>query len=231
MEEIDEKRWLLEFTILIVVSAILSGILYILQDMYFRYPAWDSYLITRNLIRMTRMLLVYVGGVYLFMRRHGGGLTDLGLKVSKNRPYSSFFAGIGLYMVAAYVFLNYQIFFIGWKFATWPRIAINMVFIGVMASITDFWTRGFILLELARRYNERVAIFWQNVTWFVLHWYEIELLEPSIGYLGAILLTLFLGIGGDLVALRSKSILGLMFGHIVLNFMIILGAKGYIPIF
>ena len=100
-----------------------------------------------------------------------------------------------------------------------------------MASITDYWTRGFILFELARKTNNTNAIFWQNIIWFVIHIYEIELLIPFIGLFNSILLTLILGIGGDIVALKTKSIFGLMLGHIFLNLSIILAAKDVIILF
>ena len=70
-----------------------------------------------------------------------------------------------------------------------------------------------------------VAIIGQNFTWFMLHVYEIELLNSYIGYTGAILLTLTLGILGDMIALKTKSIIGLMLGHVILNLAIILAAR------
>ena len=53
--------------------------------------------------------------------------------------------------------------------------------------------------------------------WILLHLYELELLAPSMGWTGAILLALFLGFLGDIIALRERSVVGLMAGHAILN--------------
>jgi len=86
-----------------------------------------------------------------------------------------------------------------------------------MAMITDLWTRGFVLLQAADKWGERPAILLQNSLWLILHLYELELLAPSMGWVGAITLALFLGLIGDLIALRTRSVVGLMAGHALLN--------------
>ena len=110
----------------------------------------------------------------------------------------------------------------------WEIVWAKFFFVMIMASITDLWTRGFILFQLSERYGDTVAIFGQNLIWLIIHIYEIDILTQYISLGQAILMTLFLGIAGDLLALRTKSIFGLMVGHSLLNFIIILGARGII---
>ncbi len=223
-----EDKWLLEFVILVIFSALFSGIAYYLQGKYLKPPSYDPYFLLNGFIRMIRMILFYIFPVLWFIRRHDGNWRDLCILPSKKYPILSLIGGISVYIIAVVVFLKYRIFFGGWALIPWKIIIPNLIFIFVMASITDFWTRGFILMQLANRYNEKIAIFWQNVTWFIIHIYEIVLLNQYISYYGAILLTLTLGIGGDLIALRTKSITGLMLGHMVLNLCVVLAAKDVI---
>ncbi|MCY3412926.1 MAG: CPBP family intramembrane metalloprotease [Candidatus Heimdallarchaeota archaeon] len=217
--------WLKEFSILVVVTAIVAGLSYAIQFYIFDGMNFDEWNVSGSFIRMIRMASIYILPVLWFTKRHGGSWKDLGVLPSKNYPLLSTLGGMAVYFIAVWVFLRYRIFFGNWGITPWSIIWIKFAMICVMASVTDFWTRGFILLELAKRYNDKIAIFWQNVTWFSLHIYEIVLLEPYIGYLGAIALTLTLGIGGDLIALKTRSITGLMLGHCLLNLGIILAAN------
>jgi len=191
----------------------------------------DPLRIYPSLIRMIRMLLVYVFPSYLFVRRYGGSLRDMGIRFPEKYAFISLIGGMMIYVVVGFIFLKYQIFFGGWRHRSWNTLWIIFMFVGIMASVTDFWTRGFILLEIERKEGEKAAIFYQNLTWFVIHIYEIDLLIPYIGLVGAIIMTLFLGIVGDIIALRTKSIIGLMLGHIALNLMVILAAKEVINVF
>lgn len=218
-------RWLVEFVLLVIISASLSGLAYFLQFYVFPSVPFESWGMYSRLIRTIRMTLIYVLPVIWFVRRHNGSWRDLGITLPASNKILSIFGGIGVYLIAVVVFLKYRIFFGGWNYPPWYTVWINLALIGIMASITDFWTRGFILLELSRRYNKTVAIIGQNLTWFMLHIYEIELLNSYIGYTGAILLTLTLGILGDMIALKTKSIIGLMLGHVILNLAIILAAR------
>lgn len=177
------------------------------------------------------MFSFYVIPSIWFVYRWNGSISSLGLIPPKRYLLINTTLGILVYTIAAIVFVRNEIFFSGWYISDWDTIWINFALVALMASITDFWTRGFILFELARRTNDSTAILWQNITWFIIHIYEIDLLTPYIGLLNSILLTLILGIGGDLVALKTKSIFGLMLGHIFLNLSILLAAKDVIILF
>ncbi|MHA2170555.1 MAG: CPBP family glutamic-type intramembrane protease [Candidatus Kariarchaeaceae archaeon] len=228
--DLESSRWLKEFVSLILVIILLSGIAYYLQEKYYHQLFNDKWYLYYDILRMLRMIAFYILPTLFFIHRYGGSWKDLGLLPSKTHPSLSLIGGILIYFVAVFVFLENAIFFSGWRDMPWHIIWIKFIVVAVMASITDFWTRGFILFEVRKRYNAEVAILSQNVVWFVIHIYEIELLTPFIGLYFSIALTLFLGIGGDIVALKSNSILGLMLGHIILNLSIILAAKDLIGI-
>ena len=218
----DISKWRIEFLTIVILTASLSGIFYLLQNFVFENYIESSREDTRLFIRMTAF---YVIPAIWFTYRWGGNFNSLGLFPKKGYITLNILLGVLLYTIASLVFVRNEIFFGGWKNLSWHHAWINFVLVGLMASITDFWTRGFILFELSRKTSDANAILWQNITWFVIHIYEIDALEPYIGILGGILLTLFLGIGGDIVALKTRSIFGLLLGHISLNLMILLAAK------
>ena len=87
----------------------------------------------------------------------------------------------------------------------------------LIAAGTDLATRGFILFSLARYTPVSFAILAQNLTWYLGHTNEIGLLTGCLGYAGALGLTLTLGILGDVVALKTRNVLGLAFAHVLLN--------------
>lgn len=211
-----------------MLTAALSGLAYSLQNYLFSNYGDLSYENRRslyNIFRFIRMTLLYVLPAIWFTYRWGGNTTSLGVLPKHGHISTNIIMGISLYTIASIIFVKNDIFFSGWRDLSWSYIWINFALVSMMAAITDFWTRGFILFELSRKTNDMTAIFWQNITWFVIHIYEIELLIPYIGLFNAIALTLVLGIGGDVIALRTKSIFGLMLGHISLNLMILLAAK------
>jgi len=87
----------------------------------------------------------------------------------------------------------------------------------LIAAGTDLATRGFILLTLARYTHVGFAIAIQNLTWYLGHIPEINMLTGCLGFMGAIGLTLTLGILGDVIALRTRNVVGLAMAHILLN--------------
>ncbi|MFC1589232.1 type II CAAX prenyl endopeptidase Rce1 family protein [Pseudomonadota bacterium] len=95
--------------------------------------------------------------------------------------------------------------------------SILLIAMSLIAAGTDLATRGFILFTLERYTNLPIAIFLQNVTWFAGHMSEINLLENCLGLWTAIGLTLTLGILGDVIALKTRNIIGLSIAHILLN--------------
>ena len=222
MEMESDNRWLTEFLVLCILTMISAGVLYLYQQ------TLDQNFLEYNLFRMIRMIAVYVVPTFWFVRRHSGDFEMLGIMPPKTRSawIISIFFGNFIYFVAGLVFVKERIFFAGWPYYSPLETFVNLAMIGVMAAITDYWTRGFVLLHLSKRYNEFVGILGQNVCWFILHFYEIELLAPYIGWGGAILMTLFLGITGDLVALKTKNLYGLMMGHLLLNVMVAMTSRG-----
>lgn len=87
----------------------------------------------------------------------------------------------------------------------------------LIAAGTDLATRGYILLVLARYTHVVFAIIVQNLLWFLGHIHEINLLASCLGVYLAVGLTLVLGIVGDVVALKTRNVIGLAVAHILLN--------------
>jgi hypothetical protein len=102
------------------------------------------------------------------------------------------------------------------KIAPWDAVLLGFN-MSLVAAGTDLATRGFILLGLARYTHISIAIIAQNLTWYLGHIHEINLLSGCLGYAGALGLTLTLGILGDVIALRTRNVVGLAIAHILLN--------------
>lgn len=94
---------------------------------------------------------------------------------------------------------------------------LTLLSMSIVASGTDLTTRGFVLLGLARYSPLIFAIIAQNAIWYLGHLSEIGALTGCLTLWGAIGLTLTLGVLGDIVALKTRNILGLAFAHILLN--------------
>lgn len=90
------------------------------------------------------------------------------------------------------------------------------------AAATDIATRGFLLLTLARYGPVWFAVLIQNLTWYLGHIHEIEMLRGCLGFAGALGLTLTLGIVGDIIALKTRNVVGLAIAHILLNIVLMI---------
>lgn len=88
---------------------------------------------------------------------------------------------------------------------------------GLIAATTDIATRGFLLLTLVRYSPVWFAVLIQNLTWYLGHIHEINLLTNCLGYMNALGLTLILGIVGDVIALKTRNVVGLAIAHVLLN--------------
>lgn len=146
-------------------------------------------------------------------------LSDLGI-TTKNLM-KSVFLGCALYSLALAAFLhcsadplisNHAI-----KTMDFSDASILLLAMAIIAAGTDIATRGFILLTLERYTNLPIAITLQNVAWYAGHLGEIDLLKNCLGLWAAIGLTLVLGILGDVIALKTRNIVGLSIAHILLN--------------
>ena len=206
-----------QIILMTIISASLAGLFY-----YYRTTFLTLSPLQDNLFRAARMTLVYVllpfGWVYV-LKHHR--LADFGITTKKIVP--SILLGLGVYSIALAAFLfslgkpEFDRHF-GWggdfSFSDWLLI---MALVSWMAFVTDLWTRGFVLMLLAKYQSPVFAVIAQNITWLSVHLYEIAILGPSMGLMGALGLTLVLGLLGDVVALKTKNIIGLGVGHIFLN--------------
>lgn len=105
----------------------------------------------------------------------------------------------------------------GLRQASTKDAMILLLSMSMIAAGTDLTTRGFILLGLARYSSLIFAIIVQNALWYLGHLSEIAQLSGCLTLWGAIGLTLTLGILGDMVALKTRNIMGLAVAHILLN--------------
>jgi len=216
------KRFILnketqQIIVLTIISAALAGGFY-----YYRTNYLDFTNLEDNIFRALRMTCVYVilpfGWAWVVMRIRWA---DFGI-TKKNIIWSLIF-GISVYSIALVTFIlslgnpDFDSAFrwgADYSMSDW---ILTLALVSWMAFVTDLWTRGFVLMLLTKYQSPMFGIIGQNITWLVIHIYEISLLGPSMGIIGALGLTLALGVLGDIVALKTKNILGLGIGHIFLN--------------
>jgi len=147
--------------------------------------------------------------------------SDLGL--TSKKIVLSAVLGIGIYSIALIVFLlslgnpTFDRNFSWGADYTIVEWLLALALVSWMAFVTDLWTRGFVLMLLAKYQSPWFGVFAQNLTWLIVHLYEVALLGPVVGIVGALALTISLGLLGDIVALKTKNIIGLGIGHIFLN--------------
>jgi len=214
----SHEKVLIQILVAIALSALASGIFYYTREYYLSLVGLQS-----AIFRALRMTIVYVVLPFWWaMRKLGTRWEDFGL-TTKNLVTSLIYGGL-VYTIALVVFihqLNNPDFYWTWA-AGYERLHLpELVFTGLlfswMAAITDLWTRGFILMQITKYSTATWGVVIQNVTWMIVHLYEIALLAPTLTLPGAILLTVVLGTTGDVVALKTKNIVGLAFGHVILN--------------
>lgn len=153
------------------------------------------------------------------MRRLGLSLRDLGL--TTHRLGINLLYGCMLYSLALAAFIHCS---------AAPMVANHALgqlplgealqlvgVMGLLAATTDIATRGFLLLTLSRYGPVWFAVVIQNLTWYLGHIHEIEMLRGCLGFAGALGLTLTLGILGDIIALKTRNVTGLAIAHILLN--------------
>jgi hypothetical protein len=160
------------------------------------------------------MTIIYLIIPYLWLVRiRGFELKDLG--ITRDNLLHSILLGLGVYSIALVVFIVY-LGGAGHDRSLGEFLAITAM-IAWMAALTDIWTRGMILMPVLKVRDVYTAVIVQNIFWFSAHIYEIEFLTADLTLTGAVLLTLSLGLLGDLAAIKTKNILGLCAGHVALN--------------
>jgi len=169
-------------------------------------------------------LAVVVMPYYWAVKRLGMSLADLG--ISKNKLGLNILLGCSLYTIALVVFLrcsdspmiaNHAV-----RHASPGAAFILTLSMALVAGMTDFQTRGFVLLTLSRSAGVVFAVIMQNLVWFTGHLHEIGLLTSCLGTARAVALTLTLGILGDVIVLRTKNVIGLSLAHVLLNFILVI---------
>jgi len=206
-----------QILLITLISGIASGIFYLFRTNYL-----DLSPLGNNIFRAIRMTIFYVilpfGWAYYYKHLNK---SDLG--ITKKRLFASIILGLGVYTIALFAFLlslgnpafdHHFSWGMDYSLTDW---LLTMSLVSWMAFVNDLWTRGFVLMLLAKFQTPWFAIIAQNITWLMIHLYEVAILSPSMGLLGALGLTVVLGVCGDLVALKTRNIIGLGIGHIYLN--------------
>ncbi|MFX1512816.1 MAG: type II CAAX prenyl endopeptidase Rce1 family protein [Promethearchaeota archaeon] len=224
-----EQSKLILVLLSILFSLTVSALSFLIRTTYFS----DLGLIETNFIRAARMTLIYVIFPYLFTRTFldpSYSIEDVGLTIQGSKK--GVYLGIILYTVVLAILINQlgdSDFKSDWVDSLKSESLLTLVFYAFLASwmaaITDLWARGYILFQICKYSSFHVGILFQTLIWMLIHWYEIDLLTPNLGFLYSFTLTLFLGIGGGFITLKTRNITGLVIGHIWLNIGFLLAVK------
>ncbi len=156
-------------------------------------------------------------------------LTPADLGITRDKLGKSIALGCLLYTLALVAFVSCSndplIAQHGLRHANTRDTALLLLSMSIIAAGTDLTTRGFILLGLARYSPLVFAIVMQNALWYIGHLNEIALLSGCLSWGGAVGLTLTLGILGDVIALKTRNVIGLVVAHVVLNVVMMLYIK------
>lgn len=189
----------------------------------FKIPLPDDVSLKSLTVNILQAVCVIVIPYIWAIKRLNFSLRDLG--VSTKNLGQSIILGCALYTLALAAFLHCSAdpmisnHAIGKMEIT--DASTLLLAMGIGAATTDLATRGFVLFTLARFTNLPIAIVMQNATWFIGHVGEIKLLENCLGLWAAIGLTLTLGILGDVIALKTRNIVGLSIAHVLLNIVLV----------
>jgi len=210
---------LLELLIIVLCISAITVLSWILRN-------WLGMSGTGGLVwRAVRMTITYIGFPFIWLRWRG----------VSHRPWRDWFKGglrAGPWAAAVYaapliVFIHltgtpaFDRVFGGAQRLSLGEVVVMAMILGYMAVLTDWWVRGFLLSQLINHYPTSHALALTGTYWLLLHLYEIRLLAPSLGWLPAVLLTVFIGVGGDLVAVRHRNWTALGAGHTMFNWIYI----------
>ncbi|NNE42924.1 MAG: hypothetical protein HKN12_01835 [Gemmatimonadetes bacterium] len=168
------------------------------------------------------LIVIPYGVSWAFWKRSPA---ELGITLRKLGPSLAWSCGLYAIALAAFFYCSD-----GPLIANHPiRVPRDPVVIGklglsmcLLAATTDIATRGFILLSLARCTPLWFAILMQNAFWIYGHVYEIRALSTCMGTAAGYALFLVLGLLGDSIALRTRNVVGLALGHVLLNVVMII---------
>ena len=153
------------------------------------------------------------------------GLSPSRLGLNFRNVGRSTLQGCGLYLIALVTFMACRddplIYDHPIRHADLGPALLLFLTMALHAAGTDLATRGFILLSLAEYSPVAFAIFVQNVAWVVGHLYEIKLFANSLGLPIAAGMIVVTGLLGDVVALRTRNVVGLAIAHVFLNLMMV----------
>ncbi len=219
LETNQAKFLLVLFSVLL--SLIITGFSFFIRVTYFS----DLGLLETNIIRAIRMILVYIILPYLFIRKFlvtSSFLESTGLTLQEIKK--GMFFGVILYTIALVIIIaqfsdpNFKNDWIdSIKSESSSTLIFYAILASIMAAITDLWTRGYVLFQLCEYSSVQVGFLFHVFIWMLIHWYEVIILTASLGFFLSFFLTLILGVGGGIIALKTRNIVGLILGHIWLN--------------
>ena len=158
----------------------------------------------------------------------GNGSTPRQILSSLGGIDKGFLEGILLYLVFTfYVFIYFLMdpdFFDRYEKAGFALL-VSLMFTSLNVMPLDFFTKRFIQFPLSKSYGSRVAIFLQTLIWLGAHYPESLWLNELMGDVGVWVFLAFTGIISGISYERTKNVIGLMAGHVLINACVLIMAN------
>lgn len=179
----------------------------------------QDFILNKAVITVWQALALVVVPFVWAIKRLNLNLGDLG--ITAHRLGMNILLGCGLYAIALSAFMycpdiSMMTDHALRKVSTGDAITLTIL-MGITAAGTDIASRGYILLILAKYGNVFLAFVAQNLLWFLGHMHEVRALTGCLGTTLAVTLTITLGVVGDIIVLRTRSVVGLAIAHFMLN--------------
>ncbi len=201
----EQKKVLRDMSLICIISSIMFFALeFILKNFVYhhQFSVFVSFMIAPVIILMLMKKSLRVG------------------KIDKGFVYGILVYLFFFFWVFSYYFFNpgfFDVFNVkGEEFVLYNILIIMNV------TPVDFFTKRIIQLDFSEGFGKMNGLYIQVIAWMMGHVYELFWLKNLMGIGGALLFIAVSGIVTGFVYLKTKNVLGFMFGHWLLNLFVIL---------
>ncbi len=201
----EQKKVLRDMSLICIISSILFFVLeFILKNYVYHHQiaVFISFMIVPVIILMLMKKPLKVG------------------KIDKGFVYGILVYLFFFFWVMVYYFFNPEFF--GVFNVKGEEFVLYNILIIMNVTPVDFFSKRIIQLEIMKGFGEWWGMYAQITVWMVGHVYELFWLKNLMGVEGALLFITVSGIVTGFVYLKTKNVLGFMFGHWLLNLFVIL---------
>ncbi len=189
-------------------------------------------------------LIVFIGAVYFLLSKFiiyelavfipGFIIPAIFFKIIKRQNLSfitlkKFTIGISAYLMIFAILLFYIYlkpeFFTTYKISEFNDFCYYGFLTFLNVAPVDFFTKRVIQYECSKIFNRSIGILAGLNSWIVVHILELKYLSALMGCTGALWFIIFTGILTSLVYSKNNEVYGLIFGHVLINILVVIFAN------